>query len=145
MDKKIRLSVRTPSKTVTEREVDFLVIRTKEGDMGILPDHGAWSVLLDFGVLRAYIAGNLELELAVMGGCATIQDNEVIILTPIAEHPEHIEEALQHLEEERKQKAKDDRKTELEIQRAEMALRRALHAWKDSQPAAGGLGSFEGD
>jgi len=124
-EKKIRLTVCTPTGTVLERDVRFVILRTVEGDMGILPGHEPCAAMLDYGVLRIFQEQEEDL-LAVLGGFATVGRDAVAVLTPLAAHPGQIDEVLARLEQERAETVRREHSAEVEIQRVEMALRRVL-------------------
>lgn len=125
-DQSLRLRVLTPTHTVLDREVDFVLLRTKEGDMGVLHGHEPSAVLLDIGVLRAYVDKEQTELLAVMGGFATVRDNRVTVLSDIAEPPDKIEAAIARRERDRAENQKREQGADLEMRRAESALRRTL-------------------
>lgn len=123
---KLHLKALTPDRTLLEEEVDYVLLRAYEGDMGILPGHQACTVLLADGVMRAYVEKKEVDSLMIVGGFATVQDDTVVILSSLAERPEKFEQMLADLEQQRLENAKIEEKSELEIQRAQTALRRAL-------------------
>lgn len=125
-DKTLRLRVLTPTRTVLDQEVDFVLLRTKEGDMGVLHGHEPSAVLLDIGVLRAYVDKKQTDILAVMGGFATVRDNQVTVMSDIAEPPDKIEAAIARRERERAENQLREQGADLEMRRAESALRRTL-------------------
>ncbi|MGI6403551.1 MAG: ATP synthase F1 subunit epsilon [Oscillospiraceae bacterium] len=116
----------TPDRTVLEQEIDFVVLRTREGDMGILPGHEPCCVELAEGIAKLYQGQKQTDSLAVMGGFALVQDNRVTVLSAIAERPDRMEALLADLERQRQEKIKQEKRSALEIQRAETALRRML-------------------
>lgn len=121
------LTVRTPSRTVLEKKVHFVLLRTLEGDLGVLHGHCAYTVqLASGGMLRGYRDKQETDTLTVMGGFAMIQDNQVTVLTTFAEHPDAVPAALEALEQERIKHKRLEQQAELEIHRAEKALRQTL-------------------
>ena len=90
-DKKVHLQVITPLGIKTERDVDMVIFRATTGDMGILPGHEAVSAVLDLGVMRVFdYSEDDESYMAVFGGLAEVKDNNVTIITSLAETPEEI-------------------------------------------------------
>lgn len=124
--KNIRLTVSTPTRTVLEADVDFVLLRAANGDMGILHGHEPQAVQLDYGVLQAFVDKKPVDVLAVMGGFATVWENRVTVLTGLAEPPDKIEEAIAAREKERAENKLSNRKSDMEMQRAETALRHVL-------------------
>ena len=125
-DKKVRLKIYTPVRTVFDSDVDSVVIRTAEGDMGVLYGHEPCSVQLNYGVLRVFTGKKQSDTFAVMGGVASVYENQVIILSPVAERPDQLDNVLEEIAKERAANVLREQSSEAELQRAEMALRRAL-------------------
>jgi len=122
----LTLRVLTPDRTVLSRAVDQVILRTSEGDLGILPGHEPCSVILDYGVLRAYDGKNQADVIAVMRGFATVRDNEVVVLSAVAERPDQIESLLEDMERQQVENKRREERFDIEIIRAEIAMRRAL-------------------
>ena len=122
----LTLRVLTPDRTVLSRAVDQVILRTSEGDLGILPGHEPCSVILDYGVLRAYDGKNQADVIAVMRGFATVRDNEVVVLSAVAERPDQIEALLEDMERQQAENKRREERFDIEIIRAEIAMRRAL-------------------
>jgi len=118
--------VLTPDRTVLSRAVDQVILRTSEGDLGILPGHEPCSVILDYGVLRVYDGKNQADVIVVMRGFATVQDNEVVVLSAVAERPDQIEALLEDMERQQVENKRREERFDIEIIRAEIAMRRAL-------------------
>jgi F-type H+-transporting ATPase subunit epsilon len=125
-DKKVHIKVITPGKVALEADTDFVLMRTAQGDMGVLPGHQPYSVILDYGVLRTFSQKQPEYILAVMGGFATIQDDAVVVLTPLAEPPERLDEALAEIATARAENKLKEQSANAEMHRAETALRQML-------------------
>jgi len=125
-DKRIRLKVLTPSSAVLDQDVDFLVLRTVNGDMGVLPGHEPYAALLSAGVLRAFEGKEQVHVLAVLGGMATVRENQVTVMTAMAAHPDELDQELERMKKARLENARHEHSAEVEIQRVEMALRRSL-------------------
>lgn len=123
---KITLRIMTPGRVVTQREVDFVVLRTVEGEMGFLPGHEACVAVLDYGVIRSYIDKRPVDVLAALGGFARMRDNELNVLTTVAEPPDQIDAALEAVAKQREANKLHELNSDLEIRRAENALRRTL-------------------
>lgn len=125
-EKKLLLKVLTPNQCVLEERVDFVILRTVEGDFGVLPGHEACTVLLDYGLLRAYVGKRQTAVLAVLEGFATVQNDELTVLSAVAEHPEKIEATLAEMERERTATKISEQTANLEMHRVESALRHSL-------------------
>ena len=122
----LTLRVLTPDRTVLSRAVDQVILRTSEGDLGILPGHEPCSMIMDYGVLRAYDGKNQADVIAVMRGFATVRDNEVVVLSAVAERPDQIEALLEDMERQQVENKRREERFDIEIIRAEIAMRRAL-------------------
>ncbi|MCL2352017.1 MAG: ATP synthase F1 subunit epsilon [Firmicutes bacterium] len=126
MSKTVRLKVITPSKRLFDEDVDMVVVRGTEGDMGVLPGCENRVAALGYGALRAFGGGGEMKPMAVLGGFVEILSDTVTVLSDAAEWADEIDasraEAAKLRAERRLQKAEDG----VDIQRAELALRRAL-------------------
>ncbi|TDT70533.1 ATP synthase F1 subcomplex epsilon subunit [Hypnocyclicus thermotrophus] len=69
----------TPLKIVLEKEVERVILRTIEGDMGILPNHAPFVAELAIGEMKIKSTSE-ELKFFVAGGFLEIKDNNVVIL-----------------------------------------------------------------
>jgi len=84
MAKPFKLSVVSPEAVVWSGEADMLVVRTTEGEMGILADHEPTMAALATGPAAIHAGGEV-ITLAVHGGFLQIFRNEVTLLTDRAE------------------------------------------------------------
>lgn len=125
-DKRLHLRAITPDRTVLEREVDYVILRTIDGDKGILPGHEPCSVLLDDGLMKVFEGKQQTDSLVVLRGMATVHQDTVTVLSPIAAPPDQLESLLEEMERQRLEKEQQEARSALEIQRAETALRRML-------------------
>lgn len=116
----------TPDRTVMKKEVDYVVLRTAEGELGVLPGHEACCLRLADDVVKLYQARQQTDTLAVLEGFATIRDNRVAVIAAVAERPERLEALLAEMERKRREKEKQEERSALEIHRVETALRRIL-------------------
>ena len=123
--KKIRLQVLTPTETKFDKEIDMVIFRCMNGDMGVLPGHEARSAALDYGIMRI-IEGEEERLLAIYSGIAEILDNVVTVVANDAEWPEDIDLAQAELDREQARQRLGDKEDDLEMQRAHVMLRRSL-------------------
>ena len=126
--RKLRLKVLTPMRVVCDREVDMIIARTVDGDMGVLYGHESRSVLLSDGALRIFTADQERKEelLMVLGGILTINGNDAVILSDIAESPDKMQEYIDRMRAERADNKVKEQTTELTTQRMELAIRQAL-------------------
>jgi len=90
---KLLLEVVTPTKVELTEEVDYVVVPTIKGIIGILPRHIRLMTILDTGVLR-YQKNGVNYYMAVSEGYLEVTPHKVIILAEAAELPEHIDVQL---------------------------------------------------
>jgi F-type H+-transporting ATPase subunit epsilon len=88
--KRIWLEVVTPTKLELRKEVEYVVVPTKDGVVGILPGHIRLMSLLDTGVLRYKVGGN-NYYMAVSEGFLEVTPHKVIVLAEAADLPENID------------------------------------------------------
>ena len=120
---KFKLEIITPHKQVLDEEVDYMMLRTTQGDMGVLYDHEPVVALLEYGAMR-YKQGDLTKCVTIMGGFAEIKPDKVVILTDASEFPKDID-----LDRAKKaqQKAQDLLKQQnIDRLKVEIALKKAL-------------------
>lgn len=127
MERKLELKALVPDRAVLETTADFVLVRTLEGELGILPGHEPYlAQLAPEGTLCAHSAGKITHTLKVFGGYVSVKNNQVVVLSPLADYPDRVDAALEAVERQRSAKKAEDEKAALEIQRAEGALRRTL-------------------
>jgi F-type H+-transporting ATPase subunit epsilon len=98
--KKLTLTITTPRGVKFVEEADMVIMRTIDGNMGVLPGHAPVSTTLGDGVLRIMNNG-FEKQLAVFGGHVNISDNAINLFSTIAQRPDEIDVA--RAEEDRKE------------------------------------------
>lgn len=74
-----KIKVVTYEEKVLEQEADFVLVRTKLGDMGILANHAAFISELAIGEMKIRLNGN-ETKYFVSGGLMEISNNVVTII-----------------------------------------------------------------
>jgi len=120
-----RLDVVTPNRHFFSEEVEMVIVRGTEGDLGILKGHYPMVTQLGIARLKIKQAGQWR-EAAISSGYVEIKENYTIIVTDSAEWPDEIdidraEEAMKRAKERLKHGP-----TDLDLVRAEAALRRAI-------------------
>ena len=123
--KRLHLRLLTPDRPLLEDTVDMVVLRTVEGDMGILPGHERIAVMLDTGLLRVKRADSTETFL-VTGGFARVENDTVSVTAVLAAPPDKMDGLIRELEQQRQTRKSETERWEHEVTRAEMALRRVL-------------------
>nr|YP_009973946.1 ATP synthase CF1 epsilon subunit [Eupodium kaulfussii]YP_009974036.1 ATP synthase CF1 epsilon subunit [Marattia cicutifolia]QNH93862.1 ATP synthase CF1 epsilon subunit [Eupodium kaulfussii]QNH93952.1 ATP synthase CF1 epsilon subunit [Marattia cicutifolia] len=80
----LNLRVMAPNRIVWNSEVQEIILSTNSGQIGILPNHAPLLTALDIGVIRIRRDGQWS-TMALMGGFATIENNQMTILVNEAE------------------------------------------------------------
>ena len=122
----------TPERTIYDSEVDQITVMTKNGEIGILPNHIPLISVLQPGEMRVKKDGE-EIPIAVTGGFIEVQTgNKVEILADAAERAEEID--IERAEEARKRAEEyiRDKKFESDVEYAALQaqLERALSRLK---------------
>nr|YP_009426866.1 ATP synthase CF1 epsilon subunit [Hymenasplenium unilaterale]ASU95567.1 ATP synthase CF1 epsilon subunit [Hymenasplenium unilaterale] len=86
----LNLRVMAPNRIVWNSEVWEIVSSTNSGQIGILPNHAPLLTALDMGVSKIRHDGQWS-AMALMGGFAMIEDNQVTILVNEAERATEID------------------------------------------------------
>lgn len=124
---KFMLEIVTPDKRFFEDEVEMVIVRGQEGDLGILKGHTPLVTPLDIGRIKIKQNGEFR-EAAIAQGYVEIAKEKTTIITDSSEWPDEIninraKEAKTRAQEKLHQK-KD---SEIDLFRAEIALRKALN------------------
>ncbi|WP_425446166.1 F0F1 ATP synthase subunit epsilon [Dethiothermospora halolimnae] len=121
------LEIVTPDRKFFEEEVDRVVVRGQEGDLGIMKNHIPLVTPLNIGRIKIS-QNNEEKEATIAGGYVEVGRDKTTIITDAAEWPEEIdvkraEESKKRAEERLNKKSSD----EVDLMRAEVAFRKALN------------------
>ena len=85
-------------------QAEMVIVPTVDGDYGVMANHENMVVSVMPGKLQYRLAGQPVKYAFVASGMMRIEDNEVLILTEAAEHPEEIDiERVRRKEEEAKE------------------------------------------
>jgi F-type H+-transporting ATPase subunit epsilon len=95
INKKMTLTVRviTPDKVVWDDVVQEVILPSTTGQMGILSNHAALLTALEIGVMRVRPGKDWK-NIAVMGGFAEVENNEVKVLVNSAEIGDNIDKEV---------------------------------------------------
>ena len=86
----LKVRVIAPDRTVWENEAQEVILPSTTGQLGILSDHAPLLTALDTGVLR--VRPEKEwVAIAIMGGFAEVDNNEVKVLVKAAEQGDAID------------------------------------------------------
>lgn len=86
----LTVRVIAPDKTVWDSTAEEVILPSTTGQLGILSGHAPLLTALEIGVMRVR-SGRDWLPIALMGGFAEIENNEVTILVNAAERGENID------------------------------------------------------
>ena len=122
--KTLHLEVITPDAAVLHEDVDFVLVRALDGDLGIMPNHAPLIASLSIWPL-CYDKGGKRQCVTVASGFLEVHDNTVTV-TPASEKPEDIDVARAQSAEKRAEDRLVAHAADLDVTRAEAALQRAL-------------------
>ena len=88
----LTLRVLAPDKSVFDDTADEIILPSTTGLLGVLPGHISMVTAIDFGVLRVLKNGNWD-SIALTGGFAEVESNEVTVLVNKAEMGKNIDSA----------------------------------------------------
>jgi len=118
------LSIVSPEGDILKENVEFVVLPSGSGELGILPNHAPLIAGMDVGVVR-YTLNNSIKRAALTGGFVEVIENSVIVLADTAVLSENVDVARAIEARERAKKRLAARNDEMDVRRAELSLRRA--------------------
>lgn len=120
------LEIVTPERKVFSEQVDMIVVKGMDGELGILPNHIPMVTPLKIAPMKIK-QGNREQTVAVHGGFMEVGKEKVVILAESAELPEDIDVERAKAAKERAEERLRSKQQEIDFRRAEMALQRAMN------------------
>jgi len=119
------LEIVTPERKVYSQDVNMIVVRGAEGELGILPNH--IPLVTPLRIAPVSIKKDRSEEIvAVHGGFLEVRKDKVVILAESAELPGDIDVARAEAAKQRaEQRLNNARRDEYDFRRAELALQRA--------------------
>ena len=75
----MKLEVTTKDRVVYSDEVDMVSLPAWDGEMGVLPDHADFIIMLRKGLLRVQKQGQAK-AISIDGGYAEISNNRIVVL-----------------------------------------------------------------
>ena len=122
------LSVVTPEKVFFDGETSQIIVRTTEGDIGILANHTSLVADLPSGPLKVRQEDGSWRTAAISTGLLKVGGNKVSILANAVEWADEIDvEWAKRSEEDARRRLKEMQHDKLELDRAELKLQRALN------------------
>lgn len=122
-----QLQIMTPEKVFFDGNVQRIIVRTTEGDIGVLAKHEKYVACLPAGPLRVIAEDGTETFAALSGGILKISPEQTVILANAAEWAQDIDVDHAKRSEEDARKRREQSKTQHELDRAEAKLQRALN------------------
>lgn len=122
------LEIVTPERKVYTEQVNMLVAKGVEGELGILPNHIPLVTPLKIGSITVKKQGSKDEIIAVNGGFMEVRKDKVVILAESAELPEQIDVDRARAAKERAEKRiAENKQDNVDFKRAEASLQRALN------------------
>lgn len=125
MADKIRLDIVTPERMVYSDDVNMVIARATDGDIGVLPGHAPLIAGLQIWPLRV-LTDTGETSIALCSGFIEVRPEKVTILASCAELPEEIDVKRAAAAKARAEERLKAAVPEIDVDRAAVALRRAL-------------------
>ena len=117
----IKLIVSTHQGKLFDEICDYVLVKNKNGDFGVLPNHIPLISTVEDGFIKFVFEGK-ELYLCVYNAIIEFSNNTMSILAQEAYVGESMEDAKGHLEEVRKERLERNRQTETDLATAEREL-----------------------
>ena len=124
-DKTFNLQIISPTRVFFDEAVDMVEMKTTEGEIGVLAGHIPLTTILEPGVLRIKMDGNVR-EAALHDGFVQIQKDKVTVLAESCEWPDEIDANRARKAKERAERRLTSGSKEVDMVRAELALKKAL-------------------
>jgi F-type H+-transporting ATPase subunit epsilon len=122
----LHVQVVSPEHVLYEGEGEMVVCSTTEGDLAFLPGHVPLLGALGVAKVRVILPGEGEAVIAVHGGFVEVSSDKVVVLSDVAELPDHIDVVRARAAKERAEaalaKAGDDELGMGALARAELRL-----------------------
>ena len=121
------LQIITPEKIFFDGEVQRLIIRTSEGDAGILAKHEKYVAALPAGPVKVTMPDGTERIAALSGGAVKVSPQKTVLLANAVEWAEDIDIDWAKRSEEDARRRKENSSSQEEMKYAELKLQRALN------------------
>jgi F-type H+-transporting ATPase subunit epsilon len=123
----VQVDIVSPERKVYEGQVQMVVAKGVEGELGIMAGHAPLVTPLKTGVLRL-LNEKTEQVIAISGGFIEVRPEKVTVLAETAELPEEIDVTRAQSAKERAEgRLKDLKKGDQEFDVNELALQRAVN------------------
>ena len=125
MPKTFHLKVITPSKIVLDEQVEQIIARSVDGEIGVLPDHIPLITPLTTAPFQYWNSGERKVA-AVLGGMMEVSKESVTVISDHAALAEDIDVVIAEREKELAEAKLAQKKDKVDIQKAELELTRLL-------------------
>lgn len=120
------LKVLTVDKTFFDGDVDRIVVRTTQGDVGILPNHVPYVAALGIGGLTIIQNGERRVA-AVSGGFVDVSADQTVVLARTCEWADEIDVARARAAAERAKAVLQQKNGDREMDIAQVKLKKATN------------------
>ena len=124
------LEIVTPDRKFFSGDVEMVILKTPEGEMGILKDHTPMVVAVAIGPIRINRGGDDWLEAVLSEGFMEISGDKTVILTDTAEWPNEIDINRAKAAQERATERLQNQLSRIDYVRSQAALHRAMSRLK---------------
>ena len=121
------LKIVTPDGCAFNGEVKSLVVRTTEGEVGILRNHSNFVSTIAYGMVRITMPDGSVRAGACMNGFVSVSNNEVSVVATTMEYADEIDAARAARAKEKAERMLAEKKSGEDLLLAEMKLKRALN------------------
>lgn len=127
----MEVSIITPYGVVEAGNCDLVVVKTEDGELGVMANHSPLVAKLAIGEARIMKNNEVLDWVAISGGFLEVHENKVIILAKSAEKAEDIDVARAKEAKQRAEKLLAGvLKEDADLMKAQIALQRALNRIK---------------
>ena len=110
----IKLIVSTHQGKLFDEICDYILVKSKDGEFGILPNHVAVITSFEYGFIK-FVRNKEELFLCLQSAIIEFIDNTMTVLAQEAHVGKDIESASRYLEEIRRERLENNRKIETDL------------------------------
>ncbi|RQD72287.1 MAG: ATP synthase F1 subunit epsilon [Tindallia sp. MSAO_Bac2] len=129
MAKKLHLEVISPDEIFWDDEVDTAVVRTIEGDVGLMSDHLPLVSPLAVGRIKIIQNGKAR-EASCAEGVVKVRGDNALVITEAVEWVDEIDIERAKKAKERAEKRLSAKKNDVDLDRANIAMTKALNRIK---------------
>ena len=121
MASEIKLIVSTHQGKLFDEVCDYVLVKSKDGEFGVLPNHVAVITSFEYGSIK-FVKNKEELFLCLQSAVLEFADNVFTVLAQEAHVGKDMESASKYLEEIRQERLEHNRKIETDLAANEKEL-----------------------